>query len=157
MTRYKLIGGGHVQKDQDGKLKEYSRGDIIESDDNLMSLFRGKFEKVYSDQQIIDSQTKDKAVKVKVSQSVVDATKALEEAKAAEAAKNANDADAAKKAIRLGPDMTNLFLITKGTQYRVHQMGTGYQVVNGSGELMNPEGLFTKQEVNIFIDSNKNA
>lgn len=153
MARYKLIGGYHVQKES-GRLKEYKRGDIIETEINLVSLFRGKFEIAYDNEQVAAKAEVKKAPK---KPTVAEAAKALEEAKVAETAENQEAANKAKSKVVLGPDMTAMFFAVKGSKFRIHQSGSGYQVVNASGELQNTEGLLTKDEVNIYLESNKDA
>lgn len=130
---YKLIGGRHVQ---DGK--EYTRGDTIETSVNLTSMFRGKFTRV-----IVE-----KATGVMAEVAAIDPPAIVTK----DEVKSKDESDS--KPITLGPDMTISFLAAKGTPFKIHKIGEGYQIVNNDGELINPEGLFTRTEVEIYLKNN---
>lgn len=155
--KFKLIGGGHVQT-VNGVLKEFVHGDIIETDQNLVSMFRGKFERVHQEDVVQVSA----GVPVKNMPPIPTKAEVQLASKEVQDAAKAGAADikaevAPVTSIRLGPDMTAMFLAAKGTGIKVHQIGEAFQVVNAGGELLNPNGNFTKAEVNIFLNNIKNA
>lgn len=126
--QFRLIGGGHVE---DGK--SYEKGDIVESDKNLVSLFRGKFEKVYSEDEKLKMQETPK----------IPTKESLDKVK--EKSKNIET--------RLGPDVTVSFLEAKGTEFKIHKAaGSKYHIVDGASNVFGGEG-FTRNEVLIYLNN----
>ncbi len=160
MTLYQLTGGNHEQGG-----KTYVKGDTIETDRNLTSLFRGKFRRVHPDEVLKPLNPGSPELPGPKSGSSPKAEAGAGEKPESESAGDGEpasvDADKVdgesgpeliieKKEVRLGPDVTASFVETKGTGFKVHKTDDKYHVVDGTGAVSE---LLTRDEAIIFINS----
>ena len=131
--RFELIGGNHEEGG-----KSYKKGDIIDSPNNLISMFRGKFKRV-------EGGTSEPKRVPNIP------TKNSSPPKGSEAGTPKSVSGSIKT--RLGPDVTISFLETKGTKFKIHKAaGDKYHVVDGESNIFGGDG-FTRAEVLIYLNN----
>jgi len=136
---FELIGGSHEQDN-----KKFMKGDIIETDVNLVSLFRGKFKKV-SKEGGIPAPERVPNIPTKMSPP---------HPKGSEAGDGKPASDSVKTiTTRLGPDVTTAFLEAKGTEFKIHKAADNmYHIVDGNSDIIGGAG-FTRNEVLIYLNN----
>lgn len=152
MASYKLVAGSHV--DADGK--SYDKGDLIQSNDDLIRMFPNKFKRIRGG----DNSAKEQSQK---SPTPFDMDKAasLSSAEVAKIPQEGIDEDEddgselTQSSRDLGEDVTSKFPKAEKGGYKVFCKGDTYFVVDADlpEQTLNEEMLLNKTQVDKFVSN----